>query len=407
MWVLSVLSSGLLLWVIYFIIKKNRNQYSVIFGLMIKILGGITLGLIYKYHYQGGDTFQYYSDAGVLAHYLLKNPQKIPDLLWDTSRYTELAHQIAYLNQPRALFFTKIITPIYILTGGSYWIMSILLSIINFMCVHEWVKELSRHYKNIYSFAALSFYFLPTFVFWTSGLLKESLAVGAFMILLAISFRMIRTGEYANIKYWFLAFISGILLWKLKYFYGAVAFPVLGTLLLFEFSSRKQHIPAYLIPLFLIFGIFIISFMHYNLGFSRISDVIYQNYLAGVESSDGKAIVFYHFDGSILGFLINLPLAIFSGLYRPLPFESTGLLAFMAGIENLILLILTCTGLWKVKNKLNFRDPVIWVTLVYIFILAVFLAFSTPNFGTLSRFKVGFWPFFVMLILVINQKKSG
>jgi hypothetical protein len=374
---------------------------------MIKILAGIVLGLIYKYHYSGGDTFQYYSDAGVLANYIIGHPKKIFDLLWNTSRYTELTHQIAYLDQPRALYFTKIITPIYILAGGNYWIISILLSIINFICIHEWVKELSKHYRNVYSFAALSFYFLPTFVFWTSGLLKESLAIGAFMIVLAISFRMIRTGEYANFKYWFVAIISGILLWKLKYFYGAVAFPALGTLLLFKYASRKKHIPTYQILLFLIFGFFIISFMHYNLSFSRISDVIYQNYLAGIKSSDGKAIMFYHLDGGFLGFLLNLPLAIFSGLYRPLPFESSELLAFVVGVENLIILILTLTGLWKLKYKLNFRDPVILVSLVYIFVLTVFLAFSTPNFGTLSRFKVGFWPFFVMLILVLNQKKSG
>jgi len=30
-------------------------------------------------------------------------------------------------------------------------------------------------------------------------------------------------------------------------------------------------------------------------------------------------------------------------------------------------------------------------------VLAVFLALSTPNFGTLSRYRVGFIPFFVFL----------
>jgi hypothetical protein len=35
-------------------------------------------------------------------------------------------------------------------------------------------------------------------------------------------------------------------------------------------------------------------------------------------------------------------------------------------------------------------------------LLAIFLALSTPNFGTLSRYKIGFFPFLVFLTLYKN-----
>jgi hypothetical protein len=406
MWIFTALSSGILLWLVYLFVQKNRNQYSAILGLSVKIFAGVALGLIYKYHYQGGDTYQYYSEAGLLAKYLIAYPQEAISILFNTRALPELVHQLSFLDQPRALFFSKIISLIYLLSGGNYWLINISLSFANFMCVYVWVKELSRSYTNIYTRAALSFYFLPTFVFWTSGLLKESLGIGALMIVLAFCFKMIRTREYLSFKYWIIIIISGTLVWKLKYFYGAIAFPVLGTLLLFEFlRQKKKRIPVYMVLGFLFVGFFVISFAHDNLNFGRVLDVIYQNYLIGIGNSDGKSIEFYQLDGSLLGFIINLPLAMIFGLFRPLPFESTGLLPFMVGIENLVILILTLIGLLKVKFNFNYKDPVIWLSLVYILSLSVLLAFSTPNFGTLSRVKVGFWPLFVLLVLVLNQKK--
>jgi hypothetical protein len=37
--------------------------------------------------------------------------------------------------------------------------------------------------------------------------------------------------------------------------------------------------------------------------------------------------------------------------------------------------------------------------LFYVVFLCVFLALSTPNFGTLSRYRIGFTPFLWLLLL--------
>jgi hypothetical protein len=37
--------------------------------------------------------------------------------------------------------------------------------------------------------------------------------------------------------------------------------------------------------------------------------------------------------------------------------------------------------------------------MTYIFFLCIFIGLSTPNFGTLSRYRVGYEPYFVLLIL--------
>jgi hypothetical protein len=143
----------------------------------------------------------------------------------------------------------------------------------------------------------------------------------------------------------------------------------------------------------------IFSQLHYNLSFLRVADVVYQNYLMGLDGSDGGSFKFFQFDGSIKSYVVNLPLAIVYGLFRPLVFEAGNLWQLLVGLENSMILILFFIALWHFPKTKIFDNRFLWAAFLFILVLDVFLAFSTPNFGTLSRYKVAYWPFFVMLIL--------
>jgi hypothetical protein len=163
-------------------------------------------------------------------------------------------------------------------------------------------------------------------------------------------------------------------------------------------------IPIYLILLVLGISLYATTQLHYNLSLAHVSDVIYQNYLMGIEGSDTKTLEYFYFDGSWLGFLINLPLAAAFGLFRPLIFEASNFFQALVGLENFAVLLLFILGIWKSGMKIKWKDPIFLVAVFYIVFLNVMLAFSTPNFGTLSRYKVGYWPFFVLLVLILNKK---
>lgn len=405
--VFSIISVFALSWLLYLFVRQNLSDLTSILGLLFKLVSGIALGLIYKIHYQGGDTFQYFSDAGIFTDFIFQHPAKILDALFNTLNSPELTLQLAYSDHPRALFFTKLILPLFILSGGNYWILSLMLGFINFLCIQFLVRELAKSFSWIRKESAIAFYFLPTFVFWTSGLLKESLAIAALAALTAICFQIIRRNDYFNLWHWIFIIFTAAILWNLKYFYAAVAFPVLASFMLFSFINVRWKISYYILLIFLIFSITGISIFHYNLSFAHISDVIFQNYLAGIQQSGGKAINYYFFHGDLLGYIINLPLALFSGLFRPLPFEIPGLFPSLVAVENLGILVLTIIAFWKSKLHFNIKDPVILLSLIYVLGLAVLLAFSTPNFGTLSRFKVGYWPIFGLLVLALNKKSQA
>lgn len=403
---MSIISITIFFWIIYLFVRKNKKDAIVISALFLKIAAGILLGLLYKFHYKGGDTFFYYQEAGTITNYFLGHPGRIIQIFFATLEIPDLKDGIVFYDQPRALLFSKIISVFYLVTGGNYWIIGAFLSLINFICIHLLVSELNKGFKGIKKATVFAFYFLPTFVFWTSGLLKESLAIGALAVAVALVLRFIRTEEYGKFKDWLYLIISAILLWELKYYYAAIAIPMLAGILIFNIASKRKKVHPVLLFAVFFAGVLSFSNLTYNLDFSRILTVIYDNHQIGLASSGNDAIHYHTFDGSLNGFLLNLPLAFFSGLFRPSIFDASNPLQFLAAVENLMVFVFSIAALWKLRQKIFVKNTFVIATLMYVFSLCIFLAFAAPNFGTLSRYKVGYWPFFVLLVFIANFQKK-
>src|SRR6478736_2670817 len=148
----------------------------------------------------------------------------------------------------------------------------------------------------------------------------------------------------------------------------------------------------------------LLSFMHPNFYLDQFLGVIISNYNDFAELSDPKNLIhYYQLEGTLTSLLINSPWALLSGLFRPMIGEGQGLLGFAASVENFLLLILFIGALLNLKKMFTSSHKVIlWAAISYCMVLCVFLALSTPNFGTLSRYRVGFLPIFVFLMAYCN-----
>lgn len=390
---------------LFYVIRSIRRDKWALWGLFAKLIFGVFFGVIYQFHYQAGDTLQYFHDAGVLLNLAFQGDAGYFRIFFDTAHVDEIAGKIAYLEQPRALFFTKIVVLFYFLGGGNYWIASAFMGLFSFVFTYLFVDELVKNFSDMEMPAKVSFYLLPGFVFWTSGILKETVAISALLLIITLCLKMLRLWKFNNFFYWLvLPFAAGIL-WELKYYYAAVAMPILGALFIFQVFQVNRKFPWLIALAVLAAAIGLVSISHYNLGFSRILDVVYENYLLGTENLEEGSIHFPGLDGSLLSFVFNTPLALFSGLFRPVLFEVKNLLQFLASLENTVVLILFFTATWKAWKTFKKFNPFVAGTLFYSFSMAILLAFSSPVFGTLSRYKAGFWPFFVMIVLYLATKK--
>jgi hypothetical protein len=184
---------------------------------------------------------------------------------------------------------------------------------------------------------------------------------------------------------------------------------MLAALLLYHLSENLgRWRPAAMIVI-LLATVLLISSLHYNLSLARLPELIYNNYISVVQSAEGGHIRYYHFDGGLPGFLLNLPLALFGGLFRPLPWETANVLQVMVALENFLILLALLIALWRSKFRWHTNHATDLVILLsYIISLSILIAYATPNFGTLSRYKVAYWPFFAMLVLILFlQKQKG
>ena len=113
-------------------------------------------------------------------------------------------------------------------------------------------------------------------------------------------------------------------------------------------------------------------------------------------------------DGSIGGLLSSAPLAIFTAIFRPLPWEIGSPTMVVSAIENTVLLLFVLYSFFRIGLfrffRITFNDPF----LVYCLVFSLFFAFGVgiagTNFGALVRYKIPLMPFFFSFIYLVRKK---
>ena len=404
---LTIVHITLLAGIAFVVWRAERTAFKRIFwpALAVKLAAGVCLGLLYRYYFPVADTFVYFKDASRVAQLARNDIPAYLELLF-LDRHVETLSLT--FQEPRALFLTKLTSIFNILTADNYWICGLYFSFCSFLATWYLVRTVVRYIPSARSAAVVAFLFFPSVVFWTSGLLKESLAMAALFLLAALFLTVWFEGKIGGWQF-LAAIISLMVFWKLKYYYVAVFVPVALTSLLYHFFLENRLRAGLAFRILIWCGIFllplaIISFLHPNFNAARILGVIVTNNTVYNQLSDpGDYIRFNDLSAAPLSILRNAPRAVFSGLFRPLFWESRSIVQFLAAAENACLLILFCAALLRLRRFVTSPHRLLIASaLVFVLLLTVFITISAPNFGTLSRYRVGYLAFFVFVILCDN-----
>ena len=395
-----VLISGLawLLW------RKEMPTLRQIFwpAIVVKLAAGACLGLLYTYYFPVGDTFVYFNDASRVADLARQDLWSYLELLFSDRHVDALSLRF---REPRALFLTKLTSLVNLLTGDNYWVSGLYFSLISFLGAWYLVRTIATYIPSVRSAAAVAFLFFPSIVFWTSGLLKESLAMAALFFIAALFLRL-WFDRKADLWTFVVGAVAMVVLWNLKYYYIGVLVPVVLTDFLYRSIVRKSTsasvgLRALIWMVIFLLPLVIISFLHPNFNLDRISGVIVSNNSAYSELSDtGDYIHFDDLRATPLSIFANAPWALVSGLFRPWPWEAQTSAQVVAAVENTILIFLFAAALLRVKKLLTCTHRLLLGSIiVFVALSCVLITISAPNFGTLSRYRVGYLAFFVFLIL--------
>ena len=374
-------------------------------ALVLKIGAGITLGLLYKYYYSVGDTFIFFEDANKLTDLFWITPGTYFNVLL-TGDESDLVGNALINTQSRSLFLVKIVSLINLFTGNNYWITCSYFSLVSFWSAFLFFQKVAITFPGSKLAAAIAFLFFPSIVFWSSGIIKESVALAGLFLLSRVSLTLL-TNSKPFWWEWMLALVSAIVVWNLKYYWMAVFVPIAVTTLLIHFITQGKELKTGIkillwIIAFLLFC-FGVTLVHPNFYLENFLQVLVENYNQFIRISPQGIVIYYQLEPSWWSVFLNSPLALVSGLFRPFIWEANNFLQMIVAIENLFVFILFTTTFIRFRSiGQSPHRLLIFSVVVYIVILCVFLSLSTPNLGTLARYKVGFQPFLVFILLANN-----
>lgn len=404
--IIAIANGIVLLSIAYLLWKREDAFLQKVYwpALFFKLLCGIALGLLYRYYYTVGDTYGYFHDGARLAKLAHSDFSLYVEFLWKGTKKYAIWHELNF-QRPRATFMSKIASVLCLLTANNYWMVSLYLSFVSFIACWYLVKQIIRIHASLVLPAVVALLFLPSAVFWSSGLIKESIAMAALYFLTAI-FLKIWLRERVKVYTWMLIPLALWILWGLKYYYLAVFLPVITTALVMKYlvmprmKYRQWYILLVVWSIVFIVPLWVASKVHPNFYPERFMNVIVENYRQFTYvSSPGDFIIYPSLKSEVGSIISYSPKALLSGLFRPFVWEARTGFQLLVAIENLILIALFVTSLARLKEIFVSKQRLLFLSAaVYVILLCIFLALSTPNYGTLSRYKTGFVSFFFLLV---------
>jgi hypothetical protein len=260
----------------------------------------------------------------------------------------------------------------------------------------------------------------PSIWFWSSGLLKDSICIGAagYIIHILYNFFIKKKFSFASLLgLLFLAFLVFIIkIYIFLIFLAGLA--IMGIAIFFKSISN-----AILRISLILVTVLLISVVLYQIDFSdlitdttekaveQIQDFQHSYETIGDRTEDSKAnFDMGEFDGSLNSIILKSPLAIFTTLFRPLPWESRKVIIFLASIESALLFLWTLFVMIRLGILrffwLIFTTPRLLFCFTISILFALVIGFTTFNFGTMIRYKVIFMPFyFFLLVNLYNQRR--
>lgn len=415
------------LWLINYISKRVDENLRVHFkrGLKLKLFACVILGLIYQFYYGFGDTLNYFQHSKFLTGAIIQSPKDTFHYLFSSEDefYNYFSYYIDQLSEASYYFKTENITMVKIaavfnfFSFSSFFGTGFIFCFFSFLGQWKIMKVFYNAYPDIGEKFAYSLY-IPSVIFWSSGILKDSFCIGCIGIIIYICDNL--SFNKKNLVKVPVLIISCYLIFIVKsYILFCLAIPLIFWR--YSLAIRKFSIRVFVKNYLLLnaFGIFLIyKFTPVKTLFQSLSledtYVLLIKTRAGFETgtdSDGSSFTLGEFSPTITGFLSQVPKAVNAVLFRPYVWESKKIFSLIAAGESLAFLLITFYVVYKagIRSALKsiFFNPDVFFCFFFTILFATALGLSVTNFGALVRFKIQFLPFSAIgLLLIYYQKKN-
>jgi hypothetical protein len=260
---------------------------------------------------------------------------------------------------------------------------------------------------------AIATLFVPSFVFWSSGLIKEAVVVAGFgWALYGIHLWI---GEGRPVPGWVLMVVGAIPILLIKPY---VLYPLVlagGSWYYWSRSMKRGRLrirPAYfaVAAVLGVGGIVLLGRYFPEYAPDAFSTHAYELQHIGHRMGGGSN---YALSGEIpttlAGQIVYAPAALLTSLFRPAIFEVHNLLMLANAVETTALTVLFgrivfMRNFGAVRHQIM-EDPFLVFCVVFVTTFGIAVGLASTNLGTLSRYRIPILPFFVISLFVLQRPR--
>ena len=416
--------SFLYLFLILIFINKSRFftntnlKNTTLFGLFfIKLVAAYCLFLVYSKYYTDrstADIFKYFDDSTWLyKNVFSKSPINYfkiilgihtdqPYIHYELkqTQYWFKPHETNVFNDNRTVIRFNLI--IYLISLGYYHIHTLILCFLSFIGLTGIYKTFIKLFPQKTLILILSIYFLPSVLFWGSGILKESLllfSVGLFIYGLA----ELTLHKKKTLSNFIIITISFLLLTITKPYVILTLAPSVLALISYP-RFKKISIIYYfiLIHVFCIISALIVNYLNTNLDI--LGNIVYKqhDFLNVARDTHAQSTIYVEkLSNNLYSFIHFSPLAFVNGFFRPTIFEINSIIYLPAVFESTLLILGVVFFLLKRNTDLNGNQKmIVYFSLFFSVFLALLIGLATPVLGAIVRYRVPYLPFLYSAIFI-------
>ena len=324
-------------------------------------------------------------------------------------------YMAVYQGLSNTWFFIKVLAFLNLASGGIGWLNGLYLSLFVFVSCWQLVRVLARAFPATPAGAgAMAFLLWPSVWFWATGLSKESLLMGSGAWLTALVMERLygesvpqsATSWWKHVGWWLVLSVLVFVHFKMRYFFAAPLLAVLvGVALVRGLQQRGLAQPRWVQAVALLAvlsaGVWIVQQVSVAFSVNKFTIQVVRVYTSDLPNLVGRP----HFEyldlrPTMESILNHAPLAVANTLTRPYLGESSDPRLAAAGFENLLLLgLVMLTGLGAGRGRSGHLPFVVGLgLLIFCLVLAALMGLTTPNLGSLHRYRSGLLPYLLFLL---------
>lgn len=380
---------------------------------LTKVLFGFALWAVYTFYYTeriNSDIYKFYDDAHYIHQAYSENKTAFIGLMTG-SEDSSLAVYISRMknwerNFNKAVpfnenrFMIRLNALMMFISGENIHVHTILFCFLSFIgCIL--LLKLFQHFAEVGKKRWMLITVLfPSFLFWTSGGLKESLIILGLGLML-YGFLLIRQRGFVAVA----LLISGLLILLMtKYFLLICMLPALLAYHIYANSkSAKTVILKYAgVIVFTLIVLQLIAPLSRKINFARI--ISKKQTFAIAEAKYMKAGSYSAVpvvDSTIVSVISQLPIGLWNSLMKPYLWQSRNPMMLLSAAENVVVLLMMILAIIYRDRKKTYDYNILLFIITSVALYFSIIGIMTPVLGNLVRYKVVLSPLLIFALIYV------